>query len=127
MRPKKGSESLKANRKIMRTTINEVKKKRSRRWFNVTWQKHGLEKQQRKHRGIRRGAKFQGTIRPDKAIASYCINIFNDNAMSHFRNNLKRRQRNLIGQKFIETEASESQAVEWCLNKKRRNPRVMFL
>jgi len=32
---------------------------------------------------------------PDKAVASRSINIFNDNAMRHFRNILKRRQKQI--------------------------------
>jgi hypothetical protein len=34
---------------------------------------------------------------PNKAVAVRAINIFNDNAMSHFREILKRRQKQVIG------------------------------
>jgi len=37
---------------------------------------------------------------PDKAVASRSINIFNDNAMRHFRNILKRRQKQITMDNF---------------------------
>jgi len=38
---------------------------------------------------------------PDKAVASRTINIFNDNAMCHFRNILKRRQKQIKVDNFL--------------------------
>ena len=38
---------------------------------------------------------------PDKAVASRSINIFNDNAMCHFRNILKRIQKQIALDNFI--------------------------
>ena len=38
---------------------------------------------------------------PDKAVASRSINIFNDNAMCHFRNILKRRQKQITMDNFL--------------------------
>jgi len=37
----------------------------------------------------------------DKAVASRSINIFNDNAMYHFRNILKRRQKQITMDSFL--------------------------
>jgi len=53
---------------------------------------------------------------PDKAVASRSINIFNDNAMCHFRNILKCRQKQftlenfLVGQRPSGSEAESSGA-----------------
>ena len=48
---------------------------------------------------------------PDKAVASRSINIFNENAMSHFRSILKRRQKQISLDKFlVRQRPSESQA-----------------
>jgi hypothetical protein len=54
---------------------------------------------------------FVERYHPDKAVASRSINIFNDNAMFHFRNVLKRRQNQITLDKFfVRQRPSESQA-----------------
>ena len=44
---------------------------------------------------------FVGRYHRDKAVASRSINIFNGNAMCHFRNILKRRQKQITMDKFL--------------------------
>nr|KAF6463386.1 tigger transposable element derived 1 [Molossus molossus] len=61
---------------------------------------------------------------PDREVASRAINLFNDNAMFHFRQVLKRRQKQsldrfLVRQRPSEPEASSSGAKR----RKRKNPR----
>lgn len=54
---------------------------------------------------------FVERYHPDKAVASCSINIFNDGAMSHFRNILRRRQKQISLDNFlIRQRPSESQA-----------------
>ena len=68
---------------------------------------------------------FVERYHPNKAVASRTINIFNDNAMSHFRNILKRNQKhissnkNLVRQKPSESEAESSGAKR----ERKENPR----
>jgi hypothetical protein len=47
---------------------------------------------------------------PDKAAASRSINIFNDKAMLHFRNILKRRRKTPLDNFFVRERPSGSQA-----------------
>ena len=44
---------------------------------------------------------FVERYQPDKVVASRSINIFNDNAMCHFRNILKRRQKQITMDNFL--------------------------
>jgi hypothetical protein len=54
---------------------------------------------------------FMERYHPDKVVASRSINIFNDNAMFHFRNILKCRQKQITLDKFcVRQRPSESQA-----------------
>ena len=54
---------------------------------------------------------FVERYHPNKAVAGRCINIFNDNAMSHFRNILKRKQKQILSDKvLVRQKPSESEA-----------------
>jgi len=44
---------------------------------------------------------FVERYHPNKAVASRSINIFNDNVMCHFRNILKRRQKQITMDNFL--------------------------
>ena len=44
---------------------------------------------------------FVERYHPDNAVASRSINIFNDNAMCHFRNIFKRRQKQIAMDNFL--------------------------
>ena len=44
---------------------------------------------------------FMDRYHPNKAVASRSINIFNDNAMCHCRNILKRRQKQITMDNFL--------------------------
>jgi hypothetical protein len=48
---------------------------------------------------------------PDNAVTNRIINLFNDNAMSHFRNILKCRQKQIsLGRFLVKQGPNESQA-----------------
>jgi hypothetical protein len=54
---------------------------------------------------------FVERYHPDKAVTNRIINLFNDNAMSHFRNILKRRQKQIsLDRILVRQGPSESQA-----------------
>jgi hypothetical protein len=64
----------------------------------------------------------------DKAVAIHSINIFNDNAMFHFRNILKRRQKHITLDKFfVRQRPSESQAESSGAKKQRRQLPDVFM
>jgi len=53
---------------------------------------------------------FVEQYHPDKAVASRSINIFNDNAMCHFRNILKRRKKVTLDSFSVRQRPSGSEA-----------------
>jgi len=55
---------------------------------------------------------FMERYHPDKAVASCSINIFNDNAMCHFRNILKPRQKQITLDNFLVRQRPSGSEVE---------------
>lgn len=54
---------------------------------------------------------FVEMYHPDKAVASRVSNLFNDIAISHFRNNVKQRRKQVSIERFlVKKRPSESQA-----------------
>lgn len=67
---------------------------------------------------------FVERYHPDKAVAIHSIKIFNDNAMSHFRNIIKDRLKQITLDKYLVRQStSESQAESNGAKRKRRSPR----
>ena len=57
---------------------------------------------------------------PDKAVASRSINMFNDNAMCHFRNILKRRQKQITLDNFLVRQRANGSEAELSGAKRQR-------
>ncbi|XP_014392726.1 PREDICTED: tigger transposable element-derived protein 1-like isoform X2 [Myotis brandtii] len=61
---------------------------------------------------------------PDKEVAHRAINLFNDNAVFHFRQMLKRRQKQSLGRFLVRQRPSEPEASSsGAKRRKRKNPR----
>ncbi|XP_036212432.1 tigger transposable element-derived protein 1-like isoform X2 [Myotis myotis] len=61
---------------------------------------------------------------PDKEVAHRAINLFNDNAVLHFRQMLKRRQKQSLGRFLVRQRPSEPEASSsGAKRRKRKNPR----
>ena len=61
-----------------------------------------------------------GTVRFDKTVASRSLNIFNDNAMCHFRNILQRRQKLITLDNFLVRQRPSGSEAESCGAKRQK-------
>ena len=70
---------------------------------------------------------FVEQYHPDKAVASRSINIFNDNAMCHFRNISKRRQKQITLDNFlVRKRPSGSEAESSGAKRQKKRKRIPF-
>jgi len=63
---------------------------------------------------------FVERYHPNKAVASRSINMFNDNAMCHFTNILKRRQKQITLDNFLVRQIASGSETELCGAKRQK-------